>query len=336
MKLPLSDFDYLLPEELIAQTPLEDRAASRLLHLDKSTGEIQHRRFRDCAALLEPGDLLVMNDTRVSALRLYGNRPTGARVEALLLREAAPETYIALTRPAKKLRVGERIDFESGLVAEVVADLGEGLKHLRFPSGSASDLDAVGLAPLPPYIKASLADRSRYQTIYADRPGSAAAPTAGLHFTHDILVELQAKGVQIAKVTLDVSLDTFRPIQSEDAAEHLIHGEHCEVPEKTAQMIEAAAGRIIAVGTTTVRTLESLTTGKRRIQPGKMSTQIYITPGYEFKIIEGMFTNFHMPKTTMLLMISALAGREAVMEAYKQAVQQQYRFLSFGDSMLIL
>lgn len=336
MRLPLSDFDYHLPEELIAQSPLEDRAASRLLHLVRGSGTVHHRKFRDCVDLLAKGDLLVMNNTRVTSLRLYGARPTGAKVEALLLREVAPSTYEALTRPAKKLRIGEQINFEDGLIAEVITDLGEGRKHLRFPSGSQSDIRAVGLAPLPPYVKAALGDQSRYQTVYADIPGSSAAPTAGLHFTPEILSAIEGRGVDRAYVTLDIGLDTFRPIQSDDAAEHQIHGERCEVSEETAEKISKTKGRVIAVGTTTVRTLESLAVGRKLVQPGAMNTQIYITPGYEFKIIEGMFTNFHMPKTTMLLMISALAGRDAVMEAYKQAVDQRYRFLSFGDSMLIL
>jgi S-adenosylmethionine:tRNA ribosyltransferase-isomerase len=324
--------DYLLPEELIAQTPLEDRAASRLLHLDKVTGRIQHLHFRDCLTLLHPGDLLVLNDTRVTALRLYGRRATGAHVEALLLREDSPGTYEALTKPAKKLKLDEVVDFEDGLLGTIKADLGEGRKLIQF--ADPQQLDQVGRAPLPPYIRASLADRSRYQTVYAETPGSAAAPTAGLHFTPEILQQLKNKGVETARVTLDVSLDTFRPMTG-SLDDHVMHGERASIPEETARQIHQATGRIIAVGTTTTRTLETRALGRREVSPGDFYTRIFIRPGYSFRVIDGMFTNFHMPKTTMLLMISALAGESAIETAYQEAVALRYRFLSFGDSMLI-
>lgn len=325
--------DYHLPEELIAQTPLEDRAASRLLHLDRATGAIQHLHFRDCLNLLQPGDLLVMNSTRVSALRLYGRRTTGAHVEALLLKERDPGLYEALTKPAKKLKIGETVDFEDGLLGTIREDLGEGRKLLEF--ADPRQVDSVGRAPLPPYIRASLDDRSRYQTVYAETPGSAAAPTAGLHFTPEILAALRAKGVETAQVTLNVSLDTFRPMTSENPDDHVMHGEEASIPAVTAEKIREAAGRVIAVGTTTTRTLEARALGHRNVSPGDFSTRIFIRPGYSFQIIDGMFTNFHMPKTTMLLMIAALAGESSIETAYREAVQNRYRFLSFGDSMLI-
>lgn len=333
----ISDFDYDLPERLIAQAPLEDRAASRLLVLGRLSGEISERRFKDVASLFAPGDLLVLNDTRVSARRLTGQRPTGGQVEVLTLSEVSPDVFSCLVRPAKRLREGATIAFADGIEATVVSVQDEGLRHLRF-SGSdwRAKLQAVSTPPLPPYIHETLQEPDRYQTTYARQQGSAAAPTAGLHFTQDILNEIKSVGVGVVFVTLHVGLDTFRPMQVDDVAEHRMHGEVCEVSDATADAINAATGRIIAVGTTTVRTLESFAVGHRLVEPGSKVSRLFITPGFHFQIVDGMFTNFHLPRTTMLLMISALAGAESVRRAYRYAISKEFRFLSFGDSMLIL
>jgi S-adenosylmethionine:tRNA ribosyltransferase-isomerase len=333
----LSDYDYNLPESAIAQHPLEDRAASKLLYLNKDSGQIEHRLFKDTVELLQPGDLLVLNNTRVTAFRLFGQKPTGGKVEVLALRQTGPATFEALVRPGKRLQPGATIEFEQGLSATIEANLAEGQKLLKFESRDPLPvaLNRLSAVPLPPYVHEALKDPERYQTVYARVPGSAAAPTAGLHFTSEILDQLKAKGVKTAWVTLNVGLDTFRPIQSENPADHPIHGETCELPKEAADAVSNCKGRVIAVGTTSVRTLESFATGKRQLQTGSKDTRLFIRPGYEFKIIDGMFTNFHMPRTTMLMMISALAGREAVMNAYQEALQHGYRFLSFGDSMLI-
>jgi S-adenosylmethionine:tRNA ribosyltransferase-isomerase len=334
--MTLDDFDYHLPEELIAQRPLERRDASRLLWLNRRTGQTDHRSFADAPDILAPGDLLVFNDTRVTALRIHGNKPSGAKVEALVLRPEG-KAHLAMVRPARKLRPGETVDFEDRLSASVVEDRGNGLKLLRF---HADDPDAVlmeiGQTPLPPYIHERLDDPGRYQTVYARRPGSAAAPTAGLHFTEELLGRLRSKGVLTATVTLDVGIDTFRPVGSIDLAKHKMHGERCAVPEETARLIADRAGRVVAVGTTTVRTLETFATGPRQVEPGERVSDLFIRPGHEFQVVDGMFTNFHLPKTTMLMMVAALAGREPVLKAYEEAVALQYRFLSFGDAMLVL
>lgn len=334
----LSDYHYDLPEILIAQVPLEDRSASRLLVLDRATGTVSHHRFVDCLDLLHPGDLLVLNDTRVSAVRLAGRKTTGGAVEALLLREVSFNVFEALVRPAKTLRVGAAIQFPESPDGIVVADLGDGLKHIRFEAAEsvADALTAQGRVPLPPYIHERLPDPERYQTVYGSSPGSAAAPTAGLHFTPELLDRLRAKGVEIATVTLHVGLDTFRPVQVTDVSQHVMHGETCHLSETTAEQINRCRGCIVAVGTTSVRTLESFSVGTRRVESGWRDTRLFIRPGYDFQIIDGMFTNFHLPETTMLMMISALAGREQILHAYAEAVAHRYRFLSFGDSMLIL
>jgi S-adenosylmethionine:tRNA ribosyltransferase-isomerase len=333
----VSDYDYDLPEELIAQTPLADRAASRLLHLSRVNGEIAHRTFRDAVDLLRPGDLLVMNETRVSAVRLNGQKKTGGAVEALLLHELSDGTYAAMLRSNRRMSDGTRIVFEGGLEASVVGSEGPSLQ-VRFDAvpGLRARLEESGRAPLPPYIRTPLADRERYQTVYGRVEGSAAAPTAGLHFTREILTALAERGVGTARVTLHVGTDTFQPVRAEDPATHLMNGEMCTVPEETAERVARASGRIIAVGTTTVRTLESFAIGRRRVAAGEMCSKLYIRPGFSFQVVDGMFTNFHMPRTTMLMMISALAGRDAVLRAYMAAVENRYRFLSFGDSMLIL
>ncbi len=333
----LSDYTYDLPDELIAQEPLADREASRLLHLPRQDGPVVHRRFQEVPDLLQPGDVLVVNRTRVTAVRLFGRRPSGGAVETLILRSVGPNRMEALVRPAKRLRVGERIEFEEGLDA-MITEIGEdGVRILEF---SGEDIERrlakVGQLPLPPYIHGYTGESERYQTVFAEEGGSAAAPTAGLHFTKELLERIRARGVTIAPIVLDVGIDTFRPILTDDLSEHRMHGERCEIPETTAQAIASAEGRIIAVGTTAVRTLESLAIGPRRVRSGEMETRLFIRPGYEFQIVDGMFTNFHLPGTTMMLMISAMAGRERVLDAYRDAVRERYRFLSFGDSMLIL
>jgi S-adenosylmethionine:tRNA ribosyltransferase-isomerase len=334
----LSDYDFDLPPELIAQEPLRDRAASRLLHLDRNSGEVSHRVFRDCVNLLQSGDVLVLNNTRVSALRLLGEKPNGGAVEFLLLTEFADGAFEALVRPGKSLRPGARARFGESLEAEIEGDLGQGRRKVRFSSTGdlRAEIDRAGMVPLPPYIVKSLQDPERYQTVYGVVPGSSAAPTAGLHFTREVLEQLQAKGVVTAWVTLHVGIDTFRPVLTEDVRSHVMHGEWCEVPVVTANKVNTSRGRVIAVGTTSVRTLESFAVGNRTVEPGAKVSDIYVVPGFDFQVVDGMFTNFHMPKTTMMLMISALAGRDAVMAAYRQAIAEGYRFLSFGDSMLIL
>lgn len=335
----LARFDYHLPEELIAQVPLEDRAASRLLWIRPEQQAWSHHAFRDIREILRAGDLLVLNDTRVSAARIFGQKPTGGEVEALLLREGKqPFEFIALMRPGKRLPAGARVVFEGGLHATVTETLAEGQKRVLFDEVQdlADRLREIGQAPLPPYIRTRLDNPGRYQTVYARAIGSSAAPTAGLHFTRDILAELGTMGIATASVTLDVGLDTFRPVQVDDLDQHPMHGERCQVSAETAEAIAKCQGRVIAVGTTSVRTLETFARGPKTVEPGESVSKLFIRPGYEFRIVDGMFTNFHMPKTTMLMMISALAGVDLIMDAYRDAVAEKYRFLSFGDSMLIL
>ncbi len=324
---------------MIAQTPLADRSASRLLHLDPTTGEVSHRQFREVVDILQPGDVLILNDTKVNAWRFYGKKPTGGEVEVLALKEIEPGVFECLIKPARRLKPGATFEIGSWVTGEVLGEGEEAIRIVRLTSkdGSLHDrLAEVGEMPLPPYITEKLADRDRYQTVFSNAPGSAAAPTAGLHFTEDILMALEKKGVKIGYVTLHVGIDTFRPIQVDDVTHHKMHGEVCEITPETADLINEAQGRIVAVGTTAVRTLETFATPEGTVSPGRQESRIFITPGYEFKVIDGMFTNFHLPRTTMLLMISALASREAILKAYEQAVEHQYRFLSFGDSMLLL
>ncbi|HZH99341.1 MAG TPA: tRNA preQ1(34) S-adenosylmethionine ribosyltransferase-isomerase QueA [Fimbriimonadaceae bacterium] len=333
----LSDYDYTLPESAIAQTPLADRTASKLLHLHRDTLSIEHRVFRKVPEILRPGDLLILNDTRVSAIRVFGKKISGAAVELLLLKEEGPGLFEALAKPGKRLQPGAQMIF-GDLRAEVVENRGEGRKLVRFEpqAGLRERLAEIGSVPLPPYIHAELSDGERYQTVYGSTPGSAAAPTAGLHFTPELLKRVEARGVRIAHVTLDVGIDTFRPVQAEDLSQHVMHGERCSVPEATAEAVRACTGRVVAVGTTAVRTLESFATDHRLLASGSKRTDIFIRPGYEFRIVDGMFTNFHMPRTTMLIMLSALVPRQRLFEAYAEALAGGYRFLSFGDSMLIL
>jgi S-adenosylmethionine:tRNA ribosyltransferase-isomerase len=333
----LSDYDYDLPENLIAQTPLEDRSASRLLHLSRTDGSIAHRKFDDVPDLFQPGDVLVLNDTRVTALRLFGNRQSGGKLELLLLKDLGSGRFEALSKPAKRLKVGSFLEFENGLTATIASTATEGIRDVDFSESSnwEEKLKEIGQTPLPPYITEKLTDAERYQTVYASNGGSAAAPTAGLHFTQEILSSLESNGVQIARVTLDVGLDTFRPVQAEYLEDHQMHGEMCRIDKANAERINSAKGKIIAVGTTAARTLESYAIGHRKVKSGEMSTQIFIRPGFDFQVIDGMFTNFHLPRTTMLMMISALVNREAIFTAYDVAKCENYRFLSFGDSMLI-
>lgn len=334
----LSLYDYELPEDRIAQTPLEPRDAAKLLWLCSETGEIRHKRFSDLPDLLEEGDLLVLNDTRVTALRLNGRRTTGGGVELLLLRQIEGTKFVALCKPAKRLRPGTEIELSETLTATVLDDGGQGLKTLRLRCANdlEEELSRIGRVPLPPYIHSNLPDAERYQTIFARSPGSSAAPTAALHFTAHLLDRLRSKGVQIAFVSLDIGLDTFRPIQSEQVEDHTMHGELCRLPAKTADAIHGSRGRIVAVGTTAVRTLESFAVGPKRVESGEKETRLFIRPPYDFQIVDGMITNFHLPRTSMLLMVAAFAGREPLMRAYAEALCTEYRFLSFGDAMLVM
>ncbi|MWC28776.1 tRNA preQ1(34) S-adenosylmethionine ribosyltransferase-isomerase QueA [Paenibacillus sp. MMS18-CY102] len=342
-------FDFELPEELIAQTPLVERTGSRLLTLDKRTGEIQHGTFLEIEQYVQPGDLLVLNDTRVIPARLFGMKSdTGAKVELLLLKALGDNRWEALAKPAKRLRTGTELVFgadEAGeplLRAFIEAEGEHGSRIVRFEyEGIFQELlDRLGEMPLPPYIKEKLDDRERYQTVYARHEGSAAAPTAGLHFTTELLERLQRKGVGIAYVTLHVGLGTFRPMSVDTVEEHVMHSEYFELSETTAQQIvetKSRGGRIIAVGTTSARTLESaaslFTDGT--VQACSGWTDIFIYPGYSFKLVDSLLTNFHLPKSTLVMLVSALAGRDAIMQAYQEAVALRYRFFSFGDAMLI-
>jgi S-adenosylmethionine:tRNA ribosyltransferase-isomerase len=332
--------NYELPQDRIAQRLLPNRSDSKLLHLNRATGELSDHRFSEVVQLLRKGDLLVLNDTRVTALRLLGAKTTGGHVEFLLLKETGENEFEALAKPGKRLQPGTQVVFANGLVGEVTENLDGGRKRVRLGGPEwRKVLEKVGRVPLPPYIHEELQEPERYQTAYAEeRPGegSAAAPTAGLHFTRDLFEQLHEIGVDVAYVSLDVGIDTFRPITADDPLEHSMHGEVCRISPDQADKINRTAGRIIAVGTTAVRTLESFAIGHREVKAGEMNTAIYITPGYSFQVIDGMFTNFHMPKTTMLLMIAALAGGEAIATSYRHALDHEYRFLSFGDSMLIL
>lgn len=334
----ISDYDYDLPPDRIAQRPLEDRSASKLLYLHRNTGQIEHKSFRDIVYLLERGDLLVLNDTRVTALRLYGQKESGGAVELLLLKDVGGGAFEALVKPSKRLKPGANVFLEGGLIATVNEHLEAPKRLVNFEADEDlfGKLKQIGKTPLPPYVKESLEDPERYQTVYAQVGGSAAAPTAGLHFTPQLLAELREKGVQIAKVTLDVSLDTFRPVEGESLDEHVMHGETATLPPETKVAIEACQGRIVAVGTTVTRTLEAFAAGRRRVAEGTTNTRLFIRPGYEFQIVDGLLTNFHMPRTTMLVLVSSFAGRERVMRAYGEALSRDYRFLSFGDAMLIL
>lgn len=338
----VTDFDFYLPEELIAQDPLEDRTASRLLKLDKVTGEIQHDVFRNIIDELHEGDCLVINNTKVIPARLYGIRQeTGAAVEVLLLKRRENDIWEVLTRPGKKTRPGTVLSFGDGLLTATVLDVvEEGNRLIQFHYEGIFEelLDQLGQMPLPPYITHELKDKNRYQTVYAKYEGSAAAPTAGLHFTKDLLAAIEAKGVKIAQVTLHVGLGTFRPVKVDVVEEHHMHSEFYVVEPDQAAIInetKAAGGRIIAVGTTSSRTLESATDDNGILQAGSGNTEIFIYPGYQFKMVDALITNFHLPQSTLIMLISALAGRDHVMAAYEEAVKERYRFFSFGDACFI-
>jgi len=339
----LSDFDYELPPERIAQTPLEPRDSARLLVVPRSGGAFEHRLFRDLPAYLRTGDVLVLNDTRVMPARLIGRRlPGGGKVELLLLRRLEADRWEALAGPGRKAKPGAELEFGDGrLRATVEASTESGGRVVRFAYAGVFEqvLDALGQMPLPPYIHVPLQDRERYQTVYAREWGSAAAPTAGLHFTPELLQQIVGMGVDIVRLTLHVGLGTFRPVAAERIEEHQMHAEWCTVSPEAAERINAAragGGRIVAVGTTAVRTLESFSGEDGRLRPGEGWTDIFIYPGYRFKAVDALVTNFHLPKSSLVMLVSALAGRERVLEAYRTAVAHEYRFFSFGDAMLIL
>jgi len=342
--MDLHDFDYELPEELIAQDPLSDRASSRLMVLNKDTGKLEHKIFRDIIDYLNPGDCLVLNDTKVIPARLYGEKEgTGAGIEVLLLKrkEDLKDTWEVLVKPGKKAKVGARISFGDGkLVAEVKDIVDDGNRIIQFEYDGIFEeiLDDLGQMPLPPYITHKLEDKDRYQTVYATHKGSAAAPTAGLHFTKELLEEIEAKGVKIARITLHVGLGTFRPVKVENILDHHMHSEFYMVSQEAADMINEAkknGGRIIPVGTTSTRTLESVANEDGTIPAKTGWTDIFIYPGYKFKAVDCLITNFHLPESTLVMLVSALAGRENVLNAYKVAVEEKYRFFSFGDAMFI-
>ena len=337
-----SDFYYDLPKELIAQDPLEDRSASRLMHLNKETGEYEHGHFRDILKYLKPGDCLVINDTKVIPARLYGSKVgTDAAIEILLLKRRENDIWETLVKPGKKCKVGTVISFGDGiLTGEVVDIVDEGNRLIQFHYDGIFEeiLDQLGEMPLPPYITHKLQDKNRYQTVYAKHEGSAAAPTAGLHFTKELLQQVQDAGVKISHVTLHVGLGTFRPVKVEDVTQHHMHSEFYVVEEDQAKLIndtKAAGGRVIAVGTTSCRTLESATGEDGILKAGSGWTESFIYPGYRFKMIDGLITNFHLPESTLVMLVSALAGKEHIMAAYEEAVREKYRFFSFGDAMMI-
>lgn len=339
----VKDFYFDLPQELIAQDPLEDRSASRLLVLDKETGEVTHRHFRDIKEYLKPGDCLVINDTKVIPARLLGTKKdTGAKIEVLLLKRREDDIWETLVKPGKKARPGAELEFGEGLLKATVvevADEGNRLIQFHYDGIFEEILDQLGQMPLPPYITHQLKDKNRYQTVYAKHQGSAAAPTAGLHFTKELLTEIKELGVEIAHVTLHVGLGTFRPVKTENVLDHHMHSEFYMVEESEAQKVNKAktsGGRIICVGTTSCRTIESAAGEDGLLKAGSGWTEIFIYPGYQFKLLDCLITNFHLPESTLVMLVSALAGRERVLSAYGEAVKERYRFFSFGDAMLVI
>ena len=335
------DFFYDLPEDLIAQTPLETRDTSRLMLLDRATGQVRHKHFYDILDYLNPGDCLVMNDSRVLPARLLGHRPTGGAVEVLLLRDLGNKCWECLCKPGRKMQVGNEVIFGNGELTAVVKEVqetGNRVVEFRFEGIFLEVLEQLGKMPLPPYIKEELQDQERYQTVYSRELGSAAAPTAGLHFTTELLDRIREKGVKTAFVTLHVGLGTFRPVKAEDILEHHMHSELCMMNEETATILnetKASGGRIICVGTTSCRTLESLVNEDGSFSAKSRWTDIFIYPGYTFKAMDGLITNFHLPESTLVMLVSAFAGRERVLNAYRIAVEERYRFFSFGDAMFI-
>lgn len=338
-----SDFYYDLPKELIAQTPVEPRDSSRLMTIDRLTGKIGHKHFYDIIDCLNEGDCLIANDSRVLPARIFGTKDeTGASVEFLLLRQISGNRWETLCKPGKKAKVGARFSFGDGIMnAEVVEVRDDGNRIVDFDchENFFSTLDKIGQMPLPPYITEKLEDKERYQTVYSHELGSAAAPTAGLHFTEELMDKIREKGVKIAYVTLHVGLGTFRPVKVDDVTKHKMHSEHYEIPRETAEIINETkknGGRVIAVGTTSCRTLESVATEFGEIKACDGFTDIFIYPGYEFKVLDGLITNFHLPESTLIMLVSAFAGYDNIMNAYKTAVDERYRFFSFGDAMVIL
>ena len=341
-ELKKSDFYFDLPQELIAQDPLEDRSSSRLLVLDKETGEMEHRVFHDIVKYLHEGDCLVLNNTKVIPARLMGTKKdTGATIEVLLLKRRENDIWETLVKPGKKAKPGTVITFGEGLLTGTVVDIvDEGNRLIQFSYEGIFEevLDKLGEMPLPPYITHKLQDKNRYQTVYAKYEGSAAAPTAGLHFTKELLAQVEEKGVKIAYVTLHVGLGTFRPVKEENVLEHHMHSEFYQVTPEAAKLIndtKAAGGRVICVGTTSCRTIESAADQNGVVQAGCGDTEIFIYPGYQFKVLDNLITNFHLPESTLIMLVSALAGREHVLHAYETAVEMKYRFFSFGDAMFI-
>ena len=336
------DFYYELPEELIAQTPLQQRDASRLMVLNRVTGEIEHKHFYDIIDYLHPGDCLVLNDSRVLPARLLGHRPTGGAVEVLLLRDLGDKKWECLCKPGKKMREGDTVSFGEGTLTATVRQVledGNRVVEFHYEGIFLEVLERLGKMPLPPYIKAELKDQERYQTVYSREVGSAAAPTAGLHFTQELLDKIRAKGIKTAFVTLHVGLGTFRPVKAEEVTEHHMHSELCMMNEETAGILnetKAAGGRVICVGTTSCRTLESLVNEDGTFEAKSKWTDIFIYPGYTFKAMDGLITNFHLPESTLVMLVSAFAGREFVLNAYRKAVEERYRFFSFGDAMLVV
>ena len=340
--MQVSEFDFYLPEELIAQHPLKERDSSRFMVLDRNTGEIEHKVFHDVLDYLVPGDTLVLNNTRVMPARLIGEKEgTGGKIEFLLLKRIEGDKWECLAKPGKKAKVGATFTFGEGKLKAIVREIGlEGNRVIEFIYNGIFEeiLDELGQMPLPPYIHEKLDDRERYQTVYSKEKGSAAAPTAGLHFTEDLLEKIREKGVNIAFVTLHVGLGTFRPVKVEDIDDHVMHSEYYELDEENAKIIndtKERGDRVIAVGTTSTRTLETIGSKDGRVRPQSGWTDIFIFPGYKFNIVDSLITNFHLPESTLIMLVSALAGKENIMNAYKTAVEEKYRFFSFGDSMFI-
>lgn len=339
--MKVTDFDYELPEELIAQTPIEKRDESRLMVLDRKEQTIEHKHFKDIIDYLEPGDVLVRNNTKVIPARLYGKKETGAKVEFLLLNNMEKDIWECIVRPGNKLHIGAKVIFGDGLLkAEVLDTMPGGTRKVEFHyEGIFNEiLDKIGLMPLPPYIHERLKENDRYQTVYAKYDGSAAAPTAGLHFTPELLKKIEEKGIDIANVTLHVGIGTFRPVKEDTVEAHQMHSEHFYIKEEDCEKINKAkksGHRVIAVGTTSCRVLETIADDNGYVKPTEGDTQIFIYPGYKFKCIDGLITNFHLPQSTLLMLVSALAGKDYIMKAYNQAVEEKYRFFSFGDAMFI-
>ena len=337
----VEEFNYELPKELIAQTPYDKRDEARLLVLDKENQTIEHKIFRDVLDYLNPGDCLVINDTKVIPARLYGKKDTGANVEFLLLKRLEGDEWEAMVRPGNKLKVGSKVEFGEGLLkSEILEVMPGGNRRVKFEYNGIFNeiLDQIGLMPLPPYITETLKDKDKYQTVYAEYEGSAAAPTAGLHFTEELLEKVKEKGVEIAKVTLHVGIGTFRPVKVENVEEHDMHSEHFYVKAEEAEKINRAkenCKKVIAVGTTSCRVLESVADENGRVREIEGDTNIFIYPGYKFKCIDNLITNFHLPESTLIMLVSSLAGKDFVMKAYEEAVKEKYKFFSFGDAMII-